>query len=305
MNESRFRLGAPEDRPAPQPAFEPAAEPAAEPIASLHLKKTDARMTRLTLFLLLFMVAIAGLVYFDLKKRITDSQMAGLTEVNTLSKELETRFSNLSIKQAGLEQAANQATEGLNKAAESLKKQIQSVDQKWRGASAGNKDALAALQKNSSSIDNNIKSLRTSLEALDKEINGQIKTLRGDLKKRSDKLSKRLDAAADDIASAKELAPRTAAKLNSMQAKVTQMADAQIDQKKLDIMLLNEKVAYQEQLRKMQAKFNRQLAEMANRIASLEQAAKRVRTSPAPPLPAVSAAPSATGKRVIEQTIQQ
>jgi hypothetical protein len=72
---------------------------------NLRLEKINARVTLISILIPCLLVVILAVAYLDIKHRVIRTQTSGSMGVQNLSKDLESRFSSLSLKQAKLEQA--------------------------------------------------------------------------------------------------------------------------------------------------------------------------------------------------------
>lgn len=156
---------------------------------TLKIEKLGQRVTLLTILIPCLIGVILVYGYMDIKDRLTKTSYTGTQGVEKLSRELESRFSSLSVKQARLEETlAAQA-----KTLDDLKKQIK--NNAWHDKKAIQKVAesvntraekkdLKALGNKVSRIDKSvsplgleISSANVKLEALDTRTTGELAKL--------------------------------------------------------------------------------------------------------------------------------
>ncbi len=100
-------------------------------VDEMRLEKLNTRVTLISILIPVLIVIVLVITYLDIKKRVVQSEDTGTMSVQSLSKDVESRFSSLSLRQAELEDSVknmieqnNQSLAGLqvklNKLAESL-----------------------------------------------------------------------------------------------------------------------------------------------------------------------------------------
>ncbi len=70
---------------------------------NLRIEKLSTRVTLVAVLIPCLLVIVLAVAYLDIKNRVINTQNTGSMGVQNLSKDLESRFSNLSLKQAKLE----------------------------------------------------------------------------------------------------------------------------------------------------------------------------------------------------------
>lgn len=74
-----------------------------EDMQELRLEKLSQRVTLITILIPILIAVIITVSYLDIKQRVIRTQTTGTIGVQNLSKDLESRFSSLSVRQAKLE----------------------------------------------------------------------------------------------------------------------------------------------------------------------------------------------------------
>ena len=133
------------------------------------------RINRMAVLLPVFVVLVLVLAYLDLEKRVIRSHDTGSNKVQSLSEDLEDRFSSLSVRQAKLEEAHQQLTAQTNTLADAFRKDLETVASLV--AQAGEK-----IGKTQSEVAR----LSTAIQAVDRRLDPVIK----DQKAVADKLGR-------------------------------------------------------------------------------------------------------------------
>jgi chromosome segregation ATPase len=170
---------------------------------TLKIEKLSQRVTLLTILIPCLVGIMVFFGYLDIKDRLTQSNYTGTQGVEKLSRDMESRFSSLSLKQARLEEALAtriKSITGLEKSITAQEKGLAALDKQvksfaWRdkqaikkvtetmGTLAGKKE-LKALNNKVSRIDKavaplslEISSAHVKLEALDTRASKELTKL--------------------------------------------------------------------------------------------------------------------------------
>lgn len=73
-------------------------------VDELRIEKLSTRVTVISIMIPVLIVVVLAFAYLDMKKRVTRTEDTGTSVVENLSKDLESRFSTLSMRQANLEE---------------------------------------------------------------------------------------------------------------------------------------------------------------------------------------------------------
>ena len=152
-----------------------------EDIDDLKIEKLHKRITRISIIIpcLVVIMILAG--YFDLKKTLSSVNTEGSMGVQTLSKELESRFSSLSIKEAKLEESLGKKIEVLEKATASLQattKEATTAIKYIRSArkkdNENTENAINNIEKTLASIPKDLEKISSDLKAIDKTFSEKL-----------------------------------------------------------------------------------------------------------------------------------
>lgn len=140
-----------------------------EDMQELKLEKLGQRVTLITILIPILIAIIVAVSYLDIKQRVAQTQTTGTLGVQNLSKDLESRFSSLSVRQAKLE--------------DEVKKQTEILEKKWAEYAVQHKrleDKIAELTKQmvaKKELSEATTTFDTSLRTLQKKIAGEQKVL--------------------------------------------------------------------------------------------------------------------------------
>lgn len=214
--------------------------PVPSAVDDMRLEKLNTRVTLISILIPVLIVIVLVITYLDIKKRVVQSEDTGTMSVQSLSKDVESRFSSLSLRQAQLE--------------DSVKKMIEQ-----------NNQSFAGLQVK-------LNKLSESLGQLSKQSLGQK-----DLKAISSDLSKKIKNMADAVEEQKaqfvsfseDVQAKTAALNKTMADQQSQMNDFGTQMNELND-LGAELNQFEEQLRAIQRdKIDKPAMNLALRLESL------------------------------------
>ena len=257
----------------------------ASDVENLRIEKLSSRIT-LIAFLIPILLAVAlAVAYYDLQRRMVRTYDTGSMGVQNLSKDLESRFSNLSLKLAKLEaQQADQAKKletGTAALQVSLKKAL--ADVKRLTDDMPNQKALADLanqtQASVSAVQKEVADLNAAFEKFDEDLAAQILLMADRLKKDQGRLA-------------------------AVEEKTRQLEAEKLSKPAMDLALDLERLELQEMVNEKMRRLEAALEALSRKIDSIAQ----VRQSQ--PLPASSTRPTATPQTpgdasgIVEQTIE-
>lgn len=125
-------------------------------VNELRLEKISTRVTIISILIPVLIVIVLVISYLDIKKRVTRTEDTGSMSVQNLSKDLESRFSSLSLRQAQLEEQLTSLNEQTTQSNARIEVKLKELS-----------DSLAALKGTSASK----KALDASIADMDKKLN--------------------------------------------------------------------------------------------------------------------------------------
>ena len=142
----------------------------AEERSDLRLEKLTQKVTIISILLPVLIGVILVISYLDIKSRVTTVQDTGESGVQSLSQNLESRFSSLSVKFAALEEAFNQKSEKMDKGNLALQKRVKEAEKSVRWLNKI-KAAKKIFEQKSTDIDTRLEAIKTDLQTLDSNLN--------------------------------------------------------------------------------------------------------------------------------------
>lgn len=262
---------------------------------NLRIEKLNTRVTLVAVLIPCLIVIVLAVAYLDIKNRVISTQNTGSMGVQNLSKDLESRFSNLSLKQAKMEQQLAQYAKARETASAALQVNLKKATTELKRTIDGKLDrsTLTALSKETgtaiAALQKDMSDLNAAISKFDEEMAGQILLMAEGLKKDQGRLSK-------------------------IEEKAQRLESEKLNKESMDLAMGLERLALQEMVKDRIRGVEKKLTAVSKQIDTLNQrldaqvrktsqsspAAAVPRPSPPPSLP--SDAPSSS-KKMTEQTI--
>jgi chromosome segregation ATPase len=162
---------------------------------NLRIEKLSTRITLIAVLIPCLLVIVLAVAYLDIKNRVANTQNTGSMTVQNLSKDLESRFSSLSLKQAKLEEQLANNTKALETATASMQVKLKKAMGEFKHITdaKANRSALASLSKKTDAsiadLKKDIDDLNATFNKFDEELAGQIALMAESLKKDQGRLA--------------------------------------------------------------------------------------------------------------------
>ncbi|MCG2831233.1 MAG: hypothetical protein L6302_09295 [Desulfobacteraceae bacterium] len=238
-----------------------------EEMENTRIEKLSNRITFFSVFIPFLIAVIIFLAYLDIKRRVTTVHDTGSKEVQNLSKDLETKLSDLTSKYnkienniSSLEAESKEATTAIKYIRSAIKDDNKKFD-----------STIANLEKKITSSTNDLKNVSSELKTIDTNSNKKI----ADLSKQVDIIYTKID------------------KINS---DISKLSSAKIDKKALDSALQNEKKLYDQKLDQIKRDFDKKISSIPSTQAQ---------TKPTLPKDTKTKIPITESEEIIEQNISQ
>ena len=226
-----------------KPDFQPQEE-----IDDFQVEKLSKRITRISILIPCLIVVITLAVYLDLKKNISITDSTGSMGVKALSKELESKFSSLSLRQANLQ--------------DDLTKRIEAIEKSTASIQVNLNKATTAIKYIRSARKTDNKKFESSITTLDKKLSplpGELETMASDLKGIDNSVNNQLENLTQIIGSAKK-------DLRNIRADIDTIKSSTIDKKTVDVLLKNQQEAYQLALQKITRNLEDKIESVENKL---------------------------------------
>ena len=138
-------------------------------IINLRLEKLSKRVTIISILITCFICILLFLVYFDLRNRVTANQSSGVTNIQSMSKDFDTRLNELSSQFSKIEESLASNISSYEKKISSLKFRIYRVENK-------NKKLISskAYKQDQDILKNEINKFSIKLDNLDVIFSGKL-----------------------------------------------------------------------------------------------------------------------------------
>jgi len=267
---------------------------------NLRIEKLSNRVTLVTILIPCLLVVVLTVAYLDIKHRVIRTQNTGSIGVQNLSKDLESRFSNLSLRQAKLEQELADYADQLETTTASLQVNLKktTTDLKRLADTQTDRAAFADL---SQKTDRAVKQTGSTVNAVKKEL---------------DALSTAFNTFDDDL-SAQILVmaqglQKYQARLSEIEKKTQKIDSEKLSKESMDLALGLERLGLQEMVKDRLREMEKRLTALQRQIATLDKriAARETRPVATPPAtirppapPSIPPASSTSSTPIVDQSI--
>lgn len=284
------------------------AEPDAMYIAdaeNLRIEKLSTRVTLVAVLIPCLLVVVLAIAYLDIKNRVVNTQHSGSMGVQNLSKDLESRFSNLSLKQAKMEEQLAETSKTLETATAALQVNLKKATTELKRITDDKADqsAMAAISNKTeasvAALQKDMADLNTEFGKFDEELAAQIQLMAQGLKKDQGRLA--------DIE--KKVQP-----LADIEKKIQRLDSEKLSRESMGLALGLERLGLQEMVKDRIREVEKKLAAVTKQIDALNQRLDAQAQKPSPSssagtapgrstMPPLPADPNSGSTNMVEQTI--
>ncbi len=268
-------------------------------VDNLRIDKLRRKTNLMALLIPLLIGTVAVFGYLDLRNRYDKNLSTGSSEVQSLSKALESKFSSLSIRQAKLESLLPEKLAEIENATVALKIKLQQAETLLNNNLKASKSGNQALQERIEDVDKSIAPLQAEM----KKLESQITSLEGRVSKELSTLSDGIDKTRKDVKDVLKQASQQASQQAS--AALEGRLDDRLE-KKLDKKMFELAIRHQERLEQMTTRLSEQVQALQKKVSLLEEQQKASATRPGlrsePASPDQPAAPPAPEKPAERKT---
>ena len=227
----------------------------------LKLDKLSRRLTLITILIPCLIGGILFLVYRDIQMRVGQVSDTGTSKVRTLSKDLESRYSSLSLKHGKFQVGFTRRISSLEKTTVSLQKTLQ--------------EATTAIKYIRSARRSDNKKVAKAIDAINKTLGTlaplpqNLETMASEIKLYDQNLSKELGSFSQSLEGIRN-------NLIKIQADILFLASVKTDNKAFNLALKSQQKNHQQALQQTKRDIDK-------KIASLESKIKRIGQVETPP----------------------
>lgn len=138
-------------------------------VNELRLEKISTRVTIISILIPVLIVVVLVIAYLDIKKRVLRTEDTGSMSVQNLSKDLESRFSSLSLRQAQLEERLALMTEQNTQSNARIEVKLKELTDSL-AALSGTSASKKALQASIADVDKKLNNIGTGLEEVQSRV---------------------------------------------------------------------------------------------------------------------------------------
>jgi chromosome segregation ATPase len=266
---------------------------------NLRIEKLSTKVTMITILIPFLLVIILAVAYLDIKNRVISTQNTGSMGVQNLSKDLESRFSSLSLKQAKLEAQFAEQAKILENSAAAIQVNLKKTTARFEQITdkKADRSELTALSDNKKKTDLEIKKDIERLHKQMKELNAAFTDFDAQL--------------ASQILLMAEGFKKSQGRISKVENRTQKLETEKLSKEAMNLSLGLERLALQEMVKDRIREVDRKLTGMDRQIKALsrkldDRAEKKSQgtQTPAPtqPTPQQESKPSASS--IEEQTIQ-
>jgi chromosome segregation ATPase len=257
------------------------------------VKSVSHRMTIITILILCLVSFTFGFGYFHMKKRFTEVNNTGAVGLENISRNLESRFSSLSIQQAKFQDGFSQQAASLEKKIENLKANLKNIEKQLA--------AIGASKPNRKDLELTVVKMNKNIVPIQQKVN-QLASDQKKLLNHLEASNKKRDRELTHTASALAMSKKS---LDELKEELESLSVRKIDKHIFEMQFKNEQKVYQKALNQLTRKFETRVKRLEGKIRSLEKTgAPKASTSLRPPKPPEK---TATDKpiKIEEQSIKQ
>lgn len=256
--------------------------PLQEKVENLRLKKLSHRINLFAVLISCLLALILVFGYFDIRKKFDNIHLSGSSDIQALSKDLDSKFSSLSIRQAKIEALLNEKISAMEKTAARLEQNLKQTEKALSVIRSSTPDKqeiagiIAEIDKTLAPINTDIKKLSSEI----KKISSEAKSLQDKFDKESGKLATAVSGLQKEI--------------SMLKTDTATLASTRVDKKTFDLASRHEEKFYQQKLNNLEKSLSEKIVALRNLIKALEdkqnKSAATGATPPAQP-PVLSAPP--------------
>jgi len=291
LNSSRFKIRFDETIEKPDAQIQ-------DELEDLRIEKLKKRINLLSTLLLILIGGGALIGYLDIRKRFDKIHGSESVEIQTISKDLESRFSSVSIKQAKLEALLTNKLSDIEKGTLSFRIRLKKIEQVLNSFKSSESDHKKELKNQIVNINHALVPIKAELKKFEsgvKGLSGEVKGLAGEVKGLEDRVSKKFlnlnasyEKTKNEMGRLKEL--------NKVKKDITTLSSVKMDKRMFDLAIRHEEKLSQQKFNLLQKSLSDQLAAIQKKISAIESQLKKI-----PP----EAPKSSPGKKTTSPTKKQ
>lgn len=241
-----------------------------EDIQELKLEKLNQRMTLITILIPILIVVIIVVSYLSIKQKVVQTQTTSTMGVQNLSKDLESRFSSLSVRQAKLE--------------DDIVKQTAALEKDWAEYAVQKKRLEDRIYSQSKQMAD-----KKELSEISAKFNAALTALNGEMTSLRTAMKTVEESAGQNLNQTTTLIDEMRQKFDSLSQTTSKLIEEKLDRGQLDLALKLRDLKLQEQSQQRAEAFEREIASLKEKTDQLSRelnaAIKQLKELPKPQIP--------------------
>ena len=247
-----------------------------EQVQEIQQQKVEKLGQRVTLFGIIITVLISVIciiAYLDIKRRVLNYQSAGAQQTQTISQDLASKFSSLSVQYAQVQDEFSQNLKSFDGKINNLSKKLTGIEKSIKSIKSTKSDrkelkqAITNFNKSLVPMRDDLNQMMTDIQSLDRTIQQEISDVAGALRSVTDR------------------AIKLKTDIETMSAEVDTIADNQLDEQMLAQAIRSAQKKNQDQFDVIIRRFETKIAALQKKIDQVKAKQIQTKTTSQPPPP--------------------
>ena len=279
------------------PDDDPSDEEYPEEMREIKLEKLSHRVTLITILIPILIVVVIAVSYLNIEQKVVQTQTSGTLGFQNLSKDVESRFSSLSVRQAKLE--------------DTMKKQTEAFDKDWSEYTVQRKELKDKIDTLSDQMAD-----KKALSETARKFNSALNAIQDELKTTRTSINDIEATATKSLTQTTAMEDETKKKLQTLSQTTSELSENKLDRNQLELALkirdLRLQERFQEQtdalkkeiasLKKKTDQLSKELSAAVDQIKDMSKTIPKQSTSPSKPAQTSPPAKPKNGK-ILEQNL--
>jgi len=232
-----------------------------------RFEKLNQRVTIITLLIPILIGIMIFIGYRNIKEMVSQTQDTGAKELTSLAQSLESTISNISIKQAKLEETFAGKLTDLEKMEATVRDSIKKMEATIQGSIKKNEASLAEIQSGKADkkdVAGEVSGMDNKLAVVQKDLKTSLEKMHADIKSVEKKLS-------DEFAKSFETVNKVTTSVAECQADIGLLSAEKADKKATEMALKNQEKRLQDQTSQLLRSLESKMEALNTSIAELEK----------------------------------
>jgi len=263
-------------------------------LQELKIEKLGHRVTLLTILIPCMIGVIMVIAYLDIKDRVTRSQDTGAIGVEKLSKDLESKFSSLSLEQAKIKDIQANKIPELEKSAAFLQSKLKNLQ------TSINKMATATIDRDE--LTRIVDTLNQKVNEIPQALSSDVQSIVSDIESLAaadSQIAADTQQVREDLQTFSDNIANLQAGIDVLEKEMASLAETAIDKGELELALKLKEIGYRQTLLEKTTPMEKEIQALKNEIEALQ---KGQTTSSAAP-PSTNTPPASVQKKTPQQPV--